>query len=123
MPAREIDPTAELGQTVHTKMDRRDLHLEVEDDSDGMIWSAGEAVWNGDGTKMAEWDGEEAVRKRWVGPMMQFLHLICRMKADVDLESLRNYILLTESLPNLKVRILTVLLKEPMSTSVRKGCM
>ena len=51
-------------------MDRRSLHLEVEEDTDGQLWSAGEAIWGGDGTKMAEWDPAEGTRKRWVGPMM-----------------------------------------------------
>jgi hypothetical protein len=52
------------------KSDRRKNHLEVEDDGLGAIWSAGEAVWGGDGLKMAEWDAGPGLRKRWVGPMM-----------------------------------------------------
>ena len=44
--------------------------MEVEDDAAGAIWSASEAIWGGDGEKMAEWDAEAHVRKRWVGPMM-----------------------------------------------------
>ena len=70
LPAFEIDISADPGTVIYTKMDRRSLHLEVEDNSDGQIWSAGEAVWSGDGAKMAEWDLELEVRKRWVGPMM-----------------------------------------------------
>lgn len=69
-PAREVDPSLDADKTIPSKIDRRSLHFEVEDDSDGAIWSAGEAFWGGDGTKMAEWDAIEGIRKRWVGPMM-----------------------------------------------------
>jgi len=63
-PAREVDPSLDADKTIPSKIDRRSLHFEVEDDS------AGEAFWGGDGTKMAEWDAIEGIRKRWVGPMM-----------------------------------------------------
>ena len=50
-------------------VDRRALHPEVEDEYDGMPWSPSTSNW-GESTKMAEWDEDERVRKRWVGPMM-----------------------------------------------------
>ena len=66
----EFDHEPEADISIPIKMDCRVFHEEVEDDSNGILWSAGEAIWSGDGTKMAEWDDVQNIRKRWVGPMM-----------------------------------------------------
>ncbi|ORX37661.1 hypothetical protein BD324DRAFT_622801 [Kockovaella imperatae] len=50
--------------------DTRARHSECEDDGIGMLWSAGEAHWGDDGSKMAEIDSRTGLRSRWVGPMI-----------------------------------------------------
>lgn len=65
------DPTQLLTEgLVRRVRDYRPDHLEVEDDDESAGWSTNDAVWGGDGSRMAEWDPFTATRRRWVGPMM-----------------------------------------------------